>query len=116
MDPDTNVTTARVLLAKKFTVIKESMFKKTKPVNHSLADEFLNGCVYVQTSLDLESCRIELKKLETDLGRERDVSNYSLHPIDLDIVVWNDHIIDRYFHDQPFLKEMVLEVLPGLKI
>lgn len=115
LNPEENILAARFLLSKKFTVLKESSFRKTRPVNHPLADEFLNGCVYLETPLDQESLKTELKKLEKELGRDHEASDSSAHPIDLDIVIFNNHVVDKSFYERPFLKETVLELLPGLK-
>jgi len=115
LNPEENILAARFLLSKIFTVLKESSFRKTRPVKHPLAEKFLNGCVYIETSLDSQSLKAELKRLEKELGRDHEASDSTAHPIDLDIVIFNNQVIDKSFYERPFLKETVLQLLPGLK-
>ena len=115
LDPETNIICARLTLAKHFKILKESSFVKTNPVNHPLPHEFINGCVYLETGLDLESFKNHLKTFEKQLGRNHSLSDEKQHPIDLDILVWNDIPIDEKISKIDFLKKSVLEILPGLK-
>ncbi len=115
LNPEENILMARFLVAKTFGLVNESLFRRTKPIDHQLAEEFMNGCIYIQTALDLEALRVELKRLEQEMGRDPEAPKSLPHPIDFDIVVWNEKIIDPSFYKQKFLKEAVLELLPGLK-
>lgn len=115
LNSEENILMARFCVSKAFAVLKESAFQKTKPVDHPLAEEFMNGCIYIQTPLDLEALRGELKKLEKEMGRDHEALESVPHPIDFDVVVWNEQLIDKNFYNRSFLKESVLELLPGLK-
>jgi 2-amino-4-hydroxy-6-hydroxymethyldihydropteridine diphosphokinase len=35
--------------------------------------------------------------------------------VDLDIVVWNDKLLDPDFYEREYLKKAVLELMPNLK-
>lgn len=115
VNAEDNILAARIALAKTFTVLRESTFRPTKPIDHPSSTEFLNGCVYLQTSIDLPDLRAQLKKMETELGRDLSGDQTSI-VIDLDIIVWNDRVIDAHVSGWAFLKSAVLEILPGLKV
>ena len=54
--------------------------------------------------------------LESQLGRVRSADRYAPRPIDLDIIVWNDEIIDEDVHERDFLSRSIQEVLPNLPV
>lgn len=59
-------------------------------------DEFLNACTIVETHLTANKTMKELLKIETDLGRIRSSNNgYENRIIDLDIIFFEDEIIDK---------------------
>ena len=115
IDPKKNVSKARGLLSQKFQIIKESRFIRTKPIGISKQPDFINGVVYIQTENELKQLKRNLKTIETLLGRKKGKEKFGPRTIDLDIVVWNNSIIDTDFYKRPYLKKSVLEILPNLK-
>lgn len=58
-------------------------------------NSFLNVCISVSTRLESEEVLIELLNIENELGRERtDAENYQNRTIDLDILLFEDEIIE----------------------
>lgn len=58
-------------------------------------NSFLNACVSVSTRLEAAEVLAELLSIETELGREReDSKNYQNRTIDLDILLYDDEIIE----------------------
>ena len=115
IDPDRNIPKAVELLSQKFTVLKTSKFKSTKPVGFLDQSDFMNGAVLLTTDLERDQLKKELRKIETALGRKRRGSKFGPRPIDLDIVIWNGEIADNDFYERDFIRTAVREVLPGLK-
>jgi len=48
-----------------------------------------------------------LKKIEDALGRDRSGPAFGPRTMDLDIVVWNDKIVDDDYHTRDFLRNSV---------
>ena len=115
VDPGENIQRARVLLLKNFTVLKESQFVKTAPVGDSPQFEYINGAVMIFTDQDFDQLKSSLKTMERSLGRQPHVDKFSPRTIDLDILVWNEKIVDQDFYTRDFIKKSVLELIPSLK-
>ncbi len=114
IDPKKNIAKAKELLNQNYSVLGESKFIKTKPIGYTQQDDFINGSLLIQTKKNREDVRCQLKDIEKELGRE--VSNIKFGPrtIDLDIITWNNDIIDDDFYKRDFLKNSVLELIPNL--
>jgi len=113
--PDRNIQQAKENLAQKYHVLAESCFKVTKPVGKINQANFINGSVLIETTLTIEQLKAELGKIEKDMGRNQPHDRYGPRTIDLDIVVWNENIINQDFYNRDYLKEFVLELVPNLK-
>src|SRR5262245_20398342 len=87
IDPQKNILAARKLLAQEFRILKESSFIRTKPIGYTEQDDFINGSVYLETSLDRPALKQKLKDLEGKLGREVSSIKFGPRTIDLDIIV-----------------------------
>jgi len=115
IEPEENIDQARRLLRGRFTVKNESEFIETAPVGYTKQDNFINGAVLVETDLTLEKLNARLKDFEKQLGRQESPVRFGPRTIDLDIVVFNNRIIDQDFYSRDFLKNSVLELLPNLE-
>ena len=56
--------------------------------------KFLNCMIKINTTLDAHDLMRKLQKIETDLGRPEDHDKWSSRTIDLDIIFYNNDIID----------------------
>ena len=115
IDPEKNIELGRRLISSKFKVIQFSKFIKTPPKGNLHQPEFINGGVLIET--DLSQCEVKdtLKGFEVQMGRTNAMHCNKPRIIDFDIHVWNDEIVDSYFYQWDFLRDIVLDVLPGLK-
>ena len=113
--PDQNIPQAITLLANKFKLIAKSDFVTTRPIGDLTQADFLNGAVLIQTTLLQSQLQGELKKIEEVLGREQSNDKFAARTIDLDIIVWNNQIIDQDFYSRDFVKAATLQLLPTLK-
>ena len=114
INPEENINNACDLLKKHVKVLDKSTFVKTKPIGYKDQDDFLNGAVYVETQLSEHDLKETLKTLEKELGREVSSIKFGPRTIDLDIVVFNEKVVDDDFYSRDFLKTSVLELLPNL--
>jgi 2-amino-4-hydroxy-6-hydroxymethyldihydropteridine diphosphokinase len=111
INPIENIRKMLCLLSKDHLVKKQSKWIKTKPIGITNQDDFINGAVRVRTHHCREEFNLYLKQLEDKMGRDRSQPKFGPRIIDLDIVVWNDEIVDEDYHARDFLKKSVDELL-----
>ena len=114
INPETNIRKARDILSKRFKILAQSQFIKTKPIGFSDQRDFINGVLLIETDLNELRLKSALKRIETSLGRTKDRHRYGPRTIDLDILVWNEKIVSQDFHTRNFIKKLVLAVVPNL--
>ncbi len=113
INPIENIRKMLCLLSKDHLVRKHSKWIKTKPIGITNQEDFINGAVRLRTHHCREEFNLYLKQLEDKMGRDRSQSKFGPRIIDLDIVVWNDEIVDEDYHSRDFLKKSVDELLIG---
>lgn len=95
-------------------VIGVSRITNSKPAGGPAQPDFLNGAVKIKTRLPAARLLRELKNIEKDLGRRKTVRN-GPRPIDLDILLYADKIIERQGlmvpHPKMFEREFVIKPL-----
>ena len=101
IEPEKNIQNARTTLAQEHCVLAESRFIVTKPVGEITQPDFINGTVLIETDLTIEQLKPILKKTEIRLGRKEKHLRCGPREIDLDIVTWNQKIIDHDLRLQP---------------
>jgi len=114
IQPVVYIEKAKKLLASEFQILKESQFKQTKPIGTLNQPDFLNGAILIETGSNIKTATSRLKQIENKLGRIRTTDKNGPRTIDLDILVWNDKIIDSKEFQRQFIKNSVLELLPNL--
>lgn len=115
IEPDQNIQQALEVLKQKYHVIAASCFKATKPIGIVEQTDFINGSVLIETELTIKQLKTGLGEIEKTMGRNRLHNRCKPRTIDLDIVVWNENIVDQDFYDRNYLRESVLELIPALK-
>ncbi len=113
--PQENIIKARQVLTNEFKLLKESHYVSTKAIGPTVQPDFINGALWIQTDLELESLKARLKELEQSLGRSNDAFKYAPRTIDLDLIVWNNEVVDRDFYEMDFVRMAVLELCPQVK-
>ena len=115
INPENNIRLAKEKISSEVRLIRSSTMVFTKPIGYESQDDFLNGALLIETELEKESIEKILKNIETELGRKKSPNKYGPRTIDLDILLWNDEIIDSDVYSRNFLKESILELLPDFK-
>lgn len=110
INPEENIYKMLGILENEQVVIEVSSFLRTQPIGIEDQPEFVNGAVKIQTLLDQEMLNRYLKKLEDRLGRDRSAPKFGPRSIDLDIIVWNNEIVDNDYYERDFIKETVDQV------
>ena len=105
-------------------VLEVSRLRETDPVGNVDQPEFLNGAVAVETSLSPRELLDALLRVERELGRVRDGTQWGPRTIDLDLLVYGDEVVDEpelrvphpRLHERRFALEPLAELEPGLVV
>ena len=105
-------------------VLELSGLRETAPVGNVDQPEFLNGAVAVETSLSPRGLLDALLRVERELGRVRDGTQWGPRTIDLDLLVYGDEVVDEpelrvphpRVHERRFALEPLAELDPDLVV
>jgi len=112
--PEHNIPLARDWIRQSYDVRAETVFMTTTPVGDPDQDDFTNGAMLIETTFTFEELRTALRTIEHRLKRRRTVNRNGPRTIDLDIIVWNDAIVDDDVFRRDYLKELIRTLSPGL--
>lgn len=113
INPRSNIRLAIDALSRHFTIGAASRLVQTKPLGYTRQSDFLNGALLLTSDRDRADVEALLRAVEHDLGRRRTANRNAPRTIDLDMVVWNNQLVDDDYYDRKFLRTAVREVLPG---
>ena len=116
IDPEANLEQAVLELKSRFKVSKRSQWTRTKPIGIQDQPDFYNGALLMETELEQQSLKKELKRIEDILGRDRSLPKFGPRTIDLDILIWNKKIVDQDYYERDFLRKGVEEIIPDLEL
>jgi 2-amino-4-hydroxy-6-hydroxymethyldihydropteridine diphosphokinase len=110
IEADKNIEAMLNILRTKVEVLQVSTMLKTQPIGIINQAEFTNGAVKIQTNLNKQELNKLLKDIENTLGRDRTAPKFGPRCIDLDIVVWNNAIVDDDYYTRSFIRKSVKEI------
>jgi 2-amino-4-hydroxy-6-hydroxymethyldihydropteridine diphosphokinase len=104
---------AALRASQEITNLSVSTTHATKPIGGPVGQsEFLNATVRFETSLSPQALLVKLQRVETELGRTRDL-RWSARTIDLDLLLYDREIIETKFlfvpHPRMAFRRFVLE-------
>ena len=85
-------------------------------------DDFLNGCLELETLLTPRELLRELNRIEAEAGRERTV-HWGPRTLDLDIIFYDDEVIREKdlciphvdMHNRQFVLEPLSQIVPYMR-
>jgi 2-amino-4-hydroxy-6-hydroxymethyldihydropteridine diphosphokinase len=100
-------------------VTKISDFYEAEPIGYKEQEWFVNCAVEIETDLNPHELLLLCQKIESKLGRERKIK-YGPRIIDLDILLYNNDIIDTTelkiphseMHKRKFVLKPLLDIAP----
>lgn len=110
IDAERNIPEMLRRLANDVEIIQVSKMVQTKPIGITDQDDYTNGAVRIRTEMDLETLTLYLKKVEDLMGRDRTQKKFGPRNIDLDILIWNNTIIDPDYFTREFLQNSASEL------
>jgi 2-amino-4-hydroxy-6-hydroxymethyldihydropteridine diphosphokinase len=60
--------------------------------------------------MDIDELSVFLKQLEDQMGRDRNQKKFGPRNIDLDILIWNNEIVDPDYFTREFLRNSAAEL------
>ena len=99
IDPESNLCSALTSLREGFGEVNVSPVYRTAAVGFDGPD-FLNAAATIETDLDVHELNAWLHALEDAHGRHRDGPRFASRPLDIDIVFFDDLVLDGPGHLQ----------------
>ena len=110
IEADRNITEMLRILTAKVEIVQVSQMVQTKPIWIEVQSEYTNGAVRIRTEMNLETLSLYLKMLEDQMGRDRSQEKFGPRNIDLDILIWNNAIVDPDYYTRDFLRNSAAEL------
>ena len=85
---------------------------QTEPLGIKNQSDFINCAVYLRTEFSKDELNSELKRIEDELLRDRSAPKFGPRTLDLDIIIWNNEVVDKDYHEREFVKNCVDQVYP----
>jgi 2-amino-4-hydroxy-6-hydroxymethyldihydropteridine diphosphokinase len=105
-------------------VVAVSALRETDPVGVTDQPPFLNGALLLETTLEPRELLERLLSVERELGRVRDGTRWGPRTLDLDLLLYDDVVVDEpglrvphpRVHERRFALEPLAELDPELEI
>ena len=119
IDPESNLRSAIAALRARFGELRLSPVYRTTAVSFAGPD-FLNAAAVIEIDLDVHALDTWLHALEDAHGRRRDLPRYASRPLDIDIVFFDDLILNGPGHlqiprpelEQAFVLKPLVDIAP----
>lgn len=103
-------------------VVKQSSFYETEPWGFNSEDDFLNIALKILTPLTPKEVLQKINDIENTFGRKRLTTGYSSRPMDIDILFYDDLILNEealkiphpLIYERRFVLVPLNEIAPAL--
>lgn len=112
IQPEVNLPQAVKLLSKYGEIQKVSNVWESEAVGTE-GPNYLNVCLSIKSSFaqtDLKEKVIQI--IETQLGRRRTADKFAPRSMDIDIVIFDDNLVNAHYWEQAFVMVPLAEVYP----
>jgi len=123
LEPEMNIEAAIGALSQEVRITAISTFYRTEPIGSTVQPSYINGVLQALTHYSPRALKFQiLRKIEADRGRVRTEDRYAARPIDLDMLLYDDVVIqaeglelpDPEVRERPFLAAGICEIAPQL--
>lgn len=95
IEPEANIQRAVARLARELRITGVSTFYRSEAIGEKPQPAFVNGVVAVETPLPPLELKLKvLRRIEAELGRQRSADKYAPRTIDLDLLLYDDLVLD----------------------
>lgn len=125
ISPEENVRAALLALARQEQIIAVSTIYRTKPEGRLDQPDFYNCVVEIKTEKTPEALKYQvLRRIEASLGRQRTSNKFAPRTIDLDLMLYDNLVLDTdglvlpdpEIASRPFLAACLSELAPDLTL
>lgn len=106
-DRENNLILCRKLLNESFDNILYSQTLITIPYGKVYKNDFLNQLAVIETNEGQEEINKKLKNIEKIIGRDRNDKISGQVKIDVDLVIWNDHVLKEEDMKRSYVAELL---------
>lgn len=110
INAEENIAEMLRLLGNEVEIVQVSKMVKTAPIGISTQADFTNGAVKIKTVKEMDELNLFLKSIEDRMGRDRTQPRFGPRNIDLDILIWNNRIVDQDYFSRDFLRNSADEL------
>ena len=110
INPENNIQKASLALQNLIEIIRKSKAMKTTCVGNKPMPDFINCLIQGKTPLNYQACKVMLKETERKLGRTTKMDNHSPRVIDLDLIIWNNKVMDKNVYEFDFIQVLLKEI------
>lgn len=116
IEPLANINKAIEMLSYKTVILAISDLWESPPFGMT-GQNFINGAVLIKTPFPKDTLKHQiLRPIEEALGRVRTENKYSSRPIDLDILTYDNTLIDQELPKRVFLAVPAAQLIPNFVI
>lgn len=116
IDAEMNFEKALYQLQSYGKIVQQSEFVYTEPLKYTNQAKFLNGAILFCTHDNLSTLKLNLKQIEAMIGRVRTENKNAPRKIDLDVITFNEMVIDKEIYEMPFLIDFLKVLQPQVEI
>jgi len=113
INPKENIRLSIQTLKKSFQIENISSAWETSPIG-APGGNFINLAIKIKTNLDLAAIKQQFRNLEAKSGRIRTENKFEPRVIDIDITIFNNHILDPDIWNYAYLAVPISEIIPEL--
>ena len=110
IEADYHIAEMLRLLRASVQIVQVSQMVQTKPIGITAQPDYTNGAVRILTEMQSEELSVFLKLLEDKMGRDRSEKKSGPRNIDLDILIWNNKVVDPDYYTREFLRKSAAEL------
>ena len=115
INPEKNINKAIHRLMQEGKWLKSSQIWETEAIG-SDGPDFLNTAIVIETPLFENELKYKvLRKIEKELGRVRVENENAPRTIDLDIIIFDDQVIDQDLWTHSFIASPISDLYPDLQ-
>lgn len=109
-NPDQNLEIAKEKLSEYFELVTQSARIITKPYGKNYKYDFHNESVKLLSVDTAEETKILFKQIEKEIGRNPENKLQGIMPIDIDLIFWNETLVNEDYNRFDFVKTCVDEI------
>jgi len=115
INPEKNINKTILRIIQECKLLKSSQIWETEAIG-SDGPDFLNTAIVIETPLLENELKYKvLRKIEKELGRVRVENKYAPRTIDLDIIIFDDQVIDQDLWTRSFIASPISDLYPDLQ-